>query len=153
VADYDEVISLAEHLIEVHLADKKWQWTFFFDHAVRRVGACHHDTKRISLSRHYVDIADIDDVKQTLLHEVAHAMVGKRHNHSQQWLDTARSIGYTGWIRHEGASPTHLARWRGTCPNGHEVLRFRRPRNFVASCIECYPRYDERYLITWEWID
>ncbi len=153
MADFDEIIEVAERLIAEHLADKKWVWTFYFDNALKRVGACHHDTKRISVSRHYVAIAELDDVEQTLLHEVAHAMVGKKHNHSQHWLDTARSIGYTGWVRHEGASPTHLYRWRGTCPNGHEVMRFRRPRNMNVSCTLCHPRYSAQYRITWEWLD
>jgi predicted SprT family Zn-dependent metalloprotease len=153
VAEQHEVRTLADVLFAIHLADEAAPWTFEFDHALKRVGACHHDKRSITLSRHYVAIADLDDIEQTLLHEIAHALVGKEHNHSAHWLTTARSIGYTGHVRHTGASPTHLYRWRGTCPNGHVVMRFRRPRNLNVSCTICHPRYSAKYRITWEWLD
>ena len=38
----------------------------------------------------------------------------------------------------------------GVCPQGHEVLRFRRPKNMgKLSCAQCAPRFDRRYLISW----
>ncbi len=148
--DLSEVQALAERLIAQHLSALEHPWIFRWDHARRRAGACHHDKKQISLSLHITTLGSIEDAEQTILHEIAHALCGKEHNHSQQWLDTARSIGYTGWIRHTGPSPDHLARWRGTCAAGHVVLRYRKPRNMVASCVACNPRFSRRHLLEWE---
>lgn len=148
--DLSEVQALAERRIAQHLSGLEHLWTFRWDHARRRAGACHHDKKQISLSIHVTVLGSLDDAEQTILHEIAHALSGKEHNHSQKWLDTARSIGYTGWVRHTGPSPEHLARWRGTCPAGHVILRYRRPRNMVASCVTCNPRFSRNHLIEWE---
>jgi len=150
VNELDDVQVLAERLIATHLSHSTDQWVFRWDHARRRAGACHHDKHEISLSRHITSLGSIADAEQTLLHEIAHALCGKKHNHSQKWLDTARSLGYTGWVRHTGPTPDHLARWRGTCSAGHVVLRYRKPRNMVASCVVCNPRFSRQHLINWE---
>ena len=107
--DLSEVQALAERLMTQHLSGLEHQWAFRWDHARRRAGACHHDKNQISLSMHIASLGSIDDAEQTMLHEIAHALCGKKHNHSQKWLDTARSLGYTGWIRHTGPTPDHLA--------------------------------------------
>ena len=35
-------------------------------------------------------------MKNTLLHEIAHALAGHEHNHDEVWKATARSIGCDG---------------------------------------------------------
>lgn len=150
MVELSEVRELAESLMAEHLARKKHEWTFRFDHARRRAGACHHETREISLSRHIVVLGSLDDVRQIILHEIAHALCGWRHGHSQKWLDTARAIGYTGWITHAGPVAEHLATWRGTCPSGHVINRFRKPRRMTVSCSVCSPVYSTRHAITWE---
>lgn len=77
-------------------------WTFKFDRAVKRLGACRHDQKTISLSQFMVGAADRAVVEQTLLHEIAHALVGtkdhfgNRTGHGPVWKRKATSIGYKG---------------------------------------------------------
>ena len=149
MADLVSVEYLAERLITEHLGHLPAAWQFRFDHARRRAGACHHDRALITLSRHITELATLDDAEQTVLHEIAHALCGKRENHSARWLETARSIGYIGSTRHTGPTPDHLARWIGTCPTGHTFLRHRRPRNMVASCTQCHPRFNTAFVITW----
>ena len=109
VNELDDVQVLAERLIATHLSHSTDQWVFRWDHARRRAGACHHDKHEISLSRHITSLGSIADAEQTLLHEIAHALCGKKHNHSQKWLDTARSLGYTGWGAQSWATWEHDA--------------------------------------------
>lgn len=80
-------------------------WTFDFDSARRRLGVCKHNTKSITISRFMVGAADEETVRQTMLHEIAHALVGasvrnprtgKRDVHGSEWKRVAASIGYTG---------------------------------------------------------
>lgn len=135
--------------MQEHLGHLPTPWHFRWDTARRRAGACHHTKRTISLSRHITALGTFDDAEQTILHEIAHALCGKEENHGPKWLAVARSIGYTGRVRHTGPTPDHLAKWVGTCPAGHTVLRYRRPRNMVASCSTCHPRFDRAHLITW----
>ena len=45
--------------------------------------------------RHYVRHADIDHIRDTILHEIAHALVGPCHGHDAVWRQKAREIGCT----------------------------------------------------------
>lgn len=135
----------ANALIRMHLDET---WTFAFDNAKRRAGLCNFTRRQISVSRYLAARHDDDEVHQTLLHEVAHAMAGPDAGHGPGWRRIARRIGYVGGTTHHGETATELAPWVGTCPNGHTVYRHRRPRG-VSSCSQCAPRFDRRFLIGW----
>lgn len=80
---------LAEHgLTEVG-------WVFSINRRKRAVGLCSYRDKTIYLSEHFLE-SDPDEIANTLLHEVAHALVGPRHHHNHVWRKMARSIGCTG---------------------------------------------------------
>lgn len=93
--ELDDARTLALTLIAEHNLDQSG-WSFEFDRAQQRLGLCNYTAKLISMGAKYVLAADADHVRQTLLHEVAHALVGKRHGHGYVWASKARSIGYTG---------------------------------------------------------
>ena len=138
---------LAEDLLAVHLP--RGGWTFGFDRAVRRAGACHHAAQRITVSRHLVERAEEDEVRQVLLHEIAHALAGYRAAHGPRWRARAAAIGYTGSRLHDRPIAEHRATWLGICPAGHEHRRFRRPAREV-SCGVCSRRFSRAALITWQ---
>lgn len=71
-------------------------WTFRFDKATSRLGACHYHKKELSLSRLMVIYGDREDVEQTMLHEIAHALLPPEIGHYKPWKVLAASIGYTG---------------------------------------------------------
>ncbi len=85
-----DCVAAAESLIKKHGLDG---WSFQFDNAQRRAGACAYSTKVISLSRLYCLKASADQVRDTILHEIAHALAGPKHNHDAKWKSIARSIG------------------------------------------------------------
>jgi len=70
-------------------------WTFAFDRAQRRLGACKYNRKQITISHYMTVAADRHTVHQTLLHEIAHALVGHAAAHGPVWKAKAASIGYT----------------------------------------------------------
>lgn len=124
-------------------------WHFDFDRAKRRFGACHYRTKRISLSTHLVALNDEARVKNTILHEIAHALVGPKHNHDAVWKAKAIEIGCTGDRCYSSVDTvTPESRYIGTCPNGHQSRRFKAPRKTV-SCGKCSSSFDSRYIITY----
>jgi len=145
MSDLHDVRREAEHLIATHLDES---WSFAFDNAKRRAGQCDYTRKRITVSRYLSARYDDDTNRQTLLHEVAHALAGPRAAHGPAWKRVARAIGYTGGVTHHGETATELAPWVGVCPAGHVAHRHRRPTR-PMSCARCSPRFDERHLFAW----
>jgi len=123
-------------------------WTFRFDRARRRAGLCRYDRREISLSGPLAELYDEADVREVVLHEVAHALAGARHGHDAVWRATARSIGSTGRRVVRDDSPEVQGDWVGRCPAGHRVTRFRRPQR-PQACARCSPVFDRRFLLSW----
>jgi predicted SprT family Zn-dependent metalloprotease len=151
MADLTEVQEMAERLIDFHLGHKRKQWEFYFDYAKKRGGACHRHKRAISMSRYLCAMWTLEECEQTMLHEIAHALAPKGHQHSQEWYDIAVAIGYTGWITHNNQTATHMAPWIGRCPAGHEYHRFRRPYHRKESCPKCHRGYSDKHRIVWEY--
>ncbi len=61
-----------------------------------RAGSCSFGRKRISLSWQYSLNASAAERLDTILHEIAHALVGPSHNHDRVWKAKAREIGCNG---------------------------------------------------------
>ena len=135
MSDLQALRRVAEDMIAAHLDAS---WTFAYDSAKRRAGACDYTRKRITVSRYLSARYDDETNRQTLLHEIAHALAGARAAHGTAWKRTARAIGYTGGVTH------HV----GTCPAGHVAYRHRRATR-ATSCAKCSRTFDERFLFTW----
>jgi RimJ/RimL family protein N-acetyltransferase len=144
---YDFIRALAERKMAEHIDLENWQ--FGFDNGKRRAGLCNYTNKTITISRYLVDIHTIEESMQVVLHEVAHAMCGKREGHSKKWLATAKSIGY----RAERFTGTEIAQetapWLGTCKNGHTHYRYRQPSRPLA-CGLCGRGFSRANLIVWQ---
>jgi predicted SprT family Zn-dependent metalloprotease len=106
-------------MIEHGLYDKGWK--FDIDNAKSRVGLCSHNKQIISVSRHFLHNSD-EEIKDTILHEIAHALIGAEHGHDALWRTTARRIG---------ARPQRLA--------GEEVTRSKKAsqHNYLIVCSGC----------------
>lgn len=50
------------------------EWSFSFDNAIERFGSCRLTSKKISLSKKLIELNSIERVRNTLLHEIAHAL-------------------------------------------------------------------------------
>lgn len=145
MSDLIDVRREADALLGVHLDAS---WSFAFDNAKRRAGACDYLRKRITLSRYLSARYDDETNRQTILHEIAHALAGSAAGHGIEWKRVARSLGYTGGVTHRGETATELAPWVGVCPAGHVAFRHRKATR-ATSCARCAPTFDERHLITW----
>jgi predicted SprT family Zn-dependent metalloprotease len=109
-------------------------WSFTFDRAKRRGGACHYGRKVISLSLGFAAAVSDAEVEDTILHEIAHALVGRRHHHDAVWQAKARAIGCTAQRCHSVEFTPHPLTAR--CVNGcFAIGRHRRRRNM--RCRRC----------------
>ena len=125
------VLDLAHSLLAEHGLQN---WRVSFDHARRRAGLCNFSTKTISLSRHYAREATMEHVTDTILHEIAHALVGPRHGHDAVWRRKAKDIGCSAMRCHNLTFVK--ARWVMTCPNGCFVVERHRRRSGLI-CRSC----------------
>ncbi|GIG28286.1 SprT-like domain-containing protein [Cellulomonas marina] len=142
--ELDRARRLAQELMRAH---GLVGWTFAFDRASTRAGMCRFTDRRISLSRPVTLQLDEAHVRDTVLHEIAHALVGPRHAHDAVWKATAQRIGATPRARMR--EPIQVARpWIGRCPAGHEMRRQRRP-SAPMSCTTCHPVFTAAALFEW----
>ncbi len=94
---------LAKDLMKEHGLISKG-WTFKFDRAVSRFGQTKQSVNRstgriertISLSKPLTEKRDEMKVRNTILHEIAHALVGVQHGHDIVWKRQAMAIGCDG---------------------------------------------------------
>lgn len=143
---YDFVRSWAEREMAKHIDLNVW--SLEFDNAKTRAGVCKHGPKIIGLSRLFIDVSTDEEIMQTLLHEIAHAMVDAKAGHNQKWRDTATSIGY----KHKPLDGREIgernATWIGQCLNGHDFYRFKRPAT-ALYCKQCYAKGYGDPVIRW----
>lgn len=84
-----EAAHLARQLMTQHgLAD----WSFGYDHARRRFGRCDYTHRRITLSKSLTFLNPLEEVRDTLLHEIAHALApGAKHG--PRWRMMCLKVG------------------------------------------------------------
>lgn len=148
--------TLALSLMEAH-GLRGQGWRFSFDKARVRFGICRHRPKTISLSKVLTQLNDEREVRDTILHEIAHALDGVKprgQGHGTSWKAIAARIGATPTRCYDDAGNGRTvvaarAPWHGVCPNGHTSQRYKRPTR-PQSCGRCSPLYNVAYKITWK---
>ena len=112
---------LAESLMAKHLDlfDKHLGWSFAFDNASVRLGLCSYTRRVISLSAEFVQRNAEEQVRDTILHEIAHVLAGAKAGHGRLWKLTAISIG---------AKPER-------CSTSDDMNT--KPGRYVGTCADC----------------
>lgn len=133
-------------------------WEFRWDHAKTRLGACHHRTQTISLSRHYAELNEPAEVMDTVLHEIAHALT-PGGGHGARWKKVAAELGARPVARADARSVVSPApRWIASCPAcDASISRYRRPSTALA-CARCCRRFnggrfDRRFTLRWRQVE
>lgn len=94
---------------------------FAFDNGKRRIGACHYKrigntvlAKKITLSRHYAVLLPKEEIRDVILHEIAHALT-PGHGHDAVWKAACRKVGAKP-SRCAAPSASPAAPIEGRCP-------------------------------------
>ena len=121
----------ADELLNKHCL---FEWSYDFDRATNRAGICRFDDKSLVLSNAYCIRSNVEDIHDTILHEIAHALVGPNHKHDRVWREQALEIGSTADV----SSPLSGSRTRyiKTCSNCGWAVRAQR-RNRRLICVRC----------------
>ena len=128
---------LADKLLDEHgLIEKGWR--FSFDRAKRRAGSCKFSKKEITIAKAYAEQQEVMEIKNTILHEIAHALVGPQHGHSQIWRKKAKEIGCDASRCHHivFSKPKYVLTCYNSC---FKVSRHRVNQSFMKSkiCSKC----------------
>jgi predicted SprT family Zn-dependent metalloprotease len=124
-----------------------YDWSFEFNRRKLQMGLCLFGLRQIALSVHFVEMNDDAAVRDTLLHEIAHALVGPGHGHDAVWKAKCREIGARPErLGYEVNMP--IGRWHAICPGcGRMHSRHRRPKHMIGwHCSYCGR---ERGRLTW----
>lgn len=143
--DVNAALAMGRSLLREHGLDG---WRIKVDGAKTRAGVCRFARREIGISGPLTRLHDEALVRDTILHEIAHALVGPMHGHDATWRATALRIGCTGERVVDADAPRVAGDWLGTCPAGHEVTRHRRPMR-VMSCSRCSPGFRPEHILAW----
>jgi len=136
-------------------------WRFEFSNTQRTIGDCSHNSKTIRYSKHYMT-SDPESITDTLLHEIAHALVGRGHGHDYVWRKMCVRIGAnpdrTPDINKQAQTrSTAKKNYRIMCGDcGWYVDRFRFKRGFYLDesrdkwCPRCESRNLQYYKLEWK---
>jgi len=114
-----------------------------FDNAKNRRGICRYNwtgIENIGLSRYFINLNDESIVRNTILHEIAHALVGPHHGHDRVWRRKAIEIGCTGERCSSGVERLP-GRFKATCDCGQVYYKHRKGKNVLLNnywiCRKC----------------
>jgi len=95
-----ELHEIEKHAKALMTAHGVGSLAFEFDRGKRRLGCTHFVTigntslaKKITLSRHYAVLLPEDEIRDVILHEIAHALAGHKAGHGPVWKAAARKVG------------------------------------------------------------
>jgi predicted SprT family Zn-dependent metalloprotease len=142
--------AIAESLMKQHGLSG---WSFRWDNAKKRMGLCDYRNKAISLSHPLVTLNEEDRIKNTILHEIAHALAGPEAGHGRSWKHKAIQIGCDGHRCFSESVVRPPAPYVLKCSNcGVETPRHKNT-NKRCACFSCCNKYNRGrfssdYLLT-----
>jgi predicted SprT family Zn-dependent metalloprotease len=138
--------ALAQQLMSEHGLS---HWHFEFDRAVRRFGFCMYGIRTITLSKRFTLLNFEPEVRNTILHEIAHALVGPNPGHDGVWKAKAKELGCNGSRCCDRSVVAPSTKWIAECPVCRRVVR--RHRRRIVSCGRCSGEsFNARYQLQWK---
>jgi len=139
--------SLAIDLMKEHNLS---HWKFAFNRRKRDLGVCSFPKRTIFLSIHYVIRNEYSHIKNTILHEIAHALIGPGQGHNKYWKTLAKVIGCRILNIDEKIAKTNMpkGKYRFVCPGcGVTSYIYRRPKyndGYMCRFCKCKDVYIEK---------
>lgn len=128
------------------------EWKFEFDRSKRRFGVCKYKPKIIGLSSFLVEINTEERVKDTILHEIAHALTPGQ-GHGPKWKQKCIEIGAPPRRCYTSAdAEIPEMRYVATCTNCGLIYKRQKPvkegQRHSCKCQNYIP-WNEKLLIVY----
>jgi predicted SprT family Zn-dependent metalloprotease len=146
-----EARDLARQLMSDHGLPAKG-WRLRFDNAKTLFGRCYHKYKKISLSIPLTKANEEAQVRDAILHEIAHSIAGPGAGHGPEWKKIAIEIGATPKARCGKDVSRPKGKFLYECPNCKKVVDKYKRLQGRKACSECCRdfangQFDERFLL------
>jgi len=137
------------------LQREKWGlagWELKLSRQRRHLGYCKPVRRTISVSLLYMERNPFHIMKDTLLHEIAHAVhfiESGNTGHNNDWKEVARRVGCTP-VRCASLEGLRVpeGKYAGVCRSCGKTVQFYRQIRRSYSCSACSPkRYDPRFIL------
>lgn len=85
-----DIESFARGEMESHLS---YDWKFVWSDTKSTIGTCFFKKKEIHLSYRWAEVLPFGEIRDTILHEIAHVIAGPAAKHGPEWKMVARRLG------------------------------------------------------------
>ena len=114
-------------------------WKIKFQNKYHILATCYHAPAQvIKLSKWYVKSNSSNEISKTLLHEIAHALVGSGLGHGNTWSEKAKEIGIINPSAHRDEStfnrPESNYTGKCNCPTKFKGQKKRKSNGFCSVC-------------------
>lgn len=135
-----ELLEAENYAKEVMQSNNLTDWSFQFDKAKKRFGYCNYTKKIISISKHLTLLNPEEIVKNTILHEVSHALSGYKAGHGILWKKVMISLGGSPVRCYGNEVITPKLKYTAYCKNCGFSLQ--RKTKSLISCKSCCKKYN-----------
>lgn len=122
----DAVVVFTQHCLSLahRMYDLDYDWAAVLDNAKRRAGQCRYRKQEIGISRLFISWATHEQIVQTVLHEIAHALAFELDD------ETGHGWSWRRWCRELGIEPER-------CTDYHDDVPLSALGNYAAICPDC----------------
>jgi len=126
--------TIAKELISEHLDSS---WSFQWNNRKRAFGLCHYGRNTVELSRFLTEHETEEATRQTILHEIAHAIAGLHAGHGPEWKTHARRIGVKNPKCSRKGTGNTAPKYTWAVKHNGEIVKgyFRKPNNRIINNI------------------
>jgi hypothetical protein len=92
MATREQVVTIGRELVAQH-GLSKWKVAVEGHNTNPCLGRCDYSKKKLSIETYAADLMSEKEVRSVWLHEIAHALVGHKHDHDATWKAQCEKIG------------------------------------------------------------
>lgn len=107
-----------------------------------RMSAVPQITFNVPYIKYCLEHNEVENFKQTVLHEIGHVLAGAKHGHDNVWKEKCKSIGLENPQRCNSTTYRRPNKYKLTCPHcGLVTYQAGKPRK-GSACRKCCKEYN-----------